>query len=158
MRNRSGLHAAFLAGLCAMMPAPVTAADNDIPKTFTGPTTGHDYVKRDLMIPMRDGVKLHTVVVVPKGATNAPILLTRTPYNAEKHVERNNSLHMAAALPQSADVFVAGGYICVYQDIRGKNGSEGDYWMTRPARGPLNATTTDETTDAYDTIEWLVKN
>ena len=49
---------------------------------FTPVATGFDYVKRDVMIPMRDGVKLHTVILVPKGAKNAPMLLTRTPYNA----------------------------------------------------------------------------
>jgi putative CocE/NonD family hydrolase len=65
---------------------------------------------------------------------------------------------MLAALPESAEVFVAGGYICVFQDVRGKYGSEGDYLMTRPVRGPLNSTSTDEATDAYDTIDWLVKN
>ena len=56
------------------------------------------------------------------------------------------------------DTAVAAGYIIVYQDVRGKYGSEGDYVMTRPLRGPLNATETDHATDTYDTIEWLVKN
>ena len=53
------------------------------------------------MIPMRDGVKLHAVIVVPKGATHAPILLTRTPYNASKRAERSRSTRMAATLPVS---------------------------------------------------------
>ena len=110
------------------------------------------------MIPMRDGVKLHTVIVVPKGARNAPILLTRTPYNASKRAARNDSPHMLATLPQGDEVFVADGYIRVFQDVRGKYGSEGEYVMTRPVRGPLNPTATDHTTDAYDTIDWLVKN
>lgn len=56
------------------------AGSSDIPKTFTAPLADYDYVKRELMIPMRDGVRLHTVIVIPKGARNAPILLTRTPY------------------------------------------------------------------------------
>jgi len=55
-------------------------------------------------------------------------------------------------------VFVARGYIRVFQDVRGKYGSEGNYVMTRPVRGPLNPTSTDNVTDAYDTIDWLVKN
>ena len=55
-------------------------------------------------------------------------------------------------------MFVADGYIRVFQDVRGKYGSEGDYVLTRPLRGPLNPTPTDHSTDAYDTIEWLVKN
>ena len=65
---------------------------------------------------------------------------------------------MLAALNAGDDVFVAGGYIRVFQDVRGKYGSEGDYLMTRPLRGPLNSTNTDHSTDAYDTIDWLVKN
>ncbi len=134
------------------------AAASDIPKTFTAPLDEYDYVKREVMIPMRDGVKLHTVIVVPKGAKNAPILLTRTPYNASHRAERNDSPHMLDALPESDEVFVQGGYIRVYQDVRGKYGSEGDYVMTRPVRGPLNHTQVDPVTDAYDTIDWLVKN
>jgi predicted acyl esterase len=59
----------------------------DVPPHFTEPTEANDYVKRDVMIPMRDGVKLHTVIVLPKGASRAPILLTRTPYNASTRAE-----------------------------------------------------------------------
>jgi predicted acyl esterase len=136
----------------------VAAQQSDIPKTFAVPTAGYDYVKREVMIPMRDGVKLHTVIVVPKDAKNAPILLTRTPYNASARTSRNTSPHMLAALPQADEVFVQDGYIRVFQDVRGKYESEGEYLMTRPARGPLNPTTTDHSTDAYDTIDWLVKN
>jgi putative CocE/NonD family hydrolase len=131
---------------------------SDIPKSFSAPTLENDYVKREVMIPMRDGVKLYTVVVVPKGARNAPILLTRTPYNAAKRVARNDSPHMLAIVPQGDEVFVRDGYIRVFQDVRGKYRSEGDYVMTRPVRGPLNPGPTDHVTDAYDTIDWLVKN
>ena len=131
---------------------------SDIPKTFTIPETRYDYAKREVMIPMRDGVRLHTVIVIPKGAKDAPILLTRTPYNASKRAARNESPHMLALLPLADEVFVAGGYIRVYQDVRGKYGSEGDYVMTKPVRGSLNTTATDHATDAYDTIDWLVKN
>ena len=132
--------------------------DGDIPKVFSGATTEYDYVKRDVMIPMRDGIKLHTVIVVPKGAKNAPILLTRTPYHASKRVSRNDSTHMISILPQGDELFAGDGYIRVFQDVRGKYGSEGDYVMTRPVRGALNSTATDHVTDAYDTIDWLVKN
>jgi len=135
-------------------PQPV----NDIPAHYVEPTDGYDYVKRVVEIPMRDGVKLHTVIVVPKGAKGAPILLTRTPYNADKRAARNASGSMLAVLPQGDDVFVGAGYIRVFQDVRGKYGSEGPYEMTKPVRGPLNPGTTDQTTDAYDTIDWLVKN
>ena len=110
------------------------------------------------MIPMRDGVKLYTVIVVPKGAKGAPILLTRTPYNAAGRTERAESPRMLATLPQGDEVFVTDGYIRVFQDVRGKYGSEGDYVMTRPLQGPLNSSNVDHSTDAYDTIDWLVKN
>src|SRR5467141_4258268 len=141
--------------LSAQQTPPLTP---DIPAKFDVPTSAYDYVKRDVMIPMRDGVKLHTVIVIPKGARNAPIILTRTPYNASKRTERNQSPHMLAVLPQGDEVFAADGYIRVFQDVRGKYGSEGDYVMTRPLKGPLNSSEVDHSTDAYDTIDWLVKN
>jgi len=132
--------------------------DSDIPKSFAIPVDSYDYIRREIMIPMRDGVKLYTVAIIPKGAHNAPILLTRTPYNASKRTARNDSPYMAATLPLGDEVFVRDGYIRVFQDVRGKYKSEGDYVMTRPVRGSLNATSTDHVTDAYDTIDWLVKN
>ena len=135
--------------------APLTP---DIDGHFTVPRDTADYVKRVEMIPMRDGVKLYTVIVVPKGARNAPILLTRTPYNAAGRASRTDSLQMLSILPQGDEVFVAGGYIRVFQDVRGKYGSEGDYVMTRPLIGPLNNSKVDHSTDAWDTIEWLTKH
>ena len=145
--------------LAALIRVPaVSQQSSDIPKTFSIPTADYDYTEREVMIAMRDGVKLHTVIIVPKGARDAPILLSRTPYNASKGSSRNDSPHMLSKLPQGDDVFVAGGYIRVVQDVRGKYGSEGDYWMTRPVRGPLNSTGVDHVTDTFDTIDWLVKN
>ncbi len=138
--------------------AQISPETPDIPKKYEAPTASYDYVRREVMIPMRDGVKLFTVIVIPKAARNAPILLTRTPYNAAERTRRSRSPHMLATLPQGDEVFAADGYIRVFQDIRGKYGSEGEYIMTRPLRGPLNRTSTDEATDAYDTIDWLVKN
>src|SRR5262249_16366452 len=144
--------------LVAFSSALAQSAGNDIPKTFTAPQDANDYIRREVAIPMRDGVKLHTVIVIPKAAKNAPILLTRTPYNASKRTSRNDSPHMLAVLPQGDEVFVNDGYIRVFQDVRGKYKSEGEYLMTRPVRGPLNPSSTDHVTDAYDTIDWLVKN
>ena len=135
--------------------APLTP---DIPPRFEAPTPGYDYVKREAMIPMRDGVKLHTVIVMPKGARNAPMLLTRTPYNASARAQRNASPSIVATLTLFDELFAADGYIRIYQDVRGKYGSEGEYVMTRPLRGPLNDSSVDHSTDAYDTIDWLVKN
>lgn len=106
-------------------------------------------------------MKLHTVIVIPKAAKDheAPILLTRTPYHASERADRvSGASEMRNLLPQGDGVFVDGGYIRVFQDVRGKYGSEGDYVMTRPPIGPLNPSKTDDTTDAWDTIDWLIKN
>ena len=150
--------AVVLVAIAPALHAQTSAGDPDVPAKFTAPTASYDYIKRDVMIPMRDGVKLYTVIVVPKGAKNAPIILTRTPYNAAKRAERSRSPHMLDILPQGDEVFVRDGYIRVFQDIRGKYGSEGEYFMTRFLRGPFNTSATDDSTDAYDTIDWLVKN
>ncbi len=128
----------------------------DIPAKFVPPTAAQDYVKREVMIPMRDGTKLYTVIVYPKGVTNAPIVLTRTPYNAKGRANRSDSASILATLPLADEMFVKAGYIRAYQDIRGKYGSEGEYVVTRPVIGPLNPTKVDHVTDAYDTIGWLV--
>ncbi len=134
---------------------------SETPARLVPSTDGFDYVKRDVMIAMRDGVKLHTVVIVPKGARRAPILLTRTPYNATDLTSHAPSAHLGAILQgydNAVDVIVEGGYIRVVQDIRGKYGSEGDYVMNRPLHGAQNPTPVDHATDTYDTIDWLVKN
>jgi putative CocE/NonD family hydrolase len=131
------------------------------PEKFEPTYDAFDYTRREVMIPMRDGVKLHTVILVPKGAKNAPILLTRTPYNATALTTHSNSSHLGPSLEgydNATDVIVEGGYIRVVQDIRGKYGSEGDYVMNRPLHGPQNPTNVDHATDTYDTIDWLVKN
>ena len=144
-------------------PPPATYPDlpSEMPAKFEPVTNSFDYARRDVMIPMRDGVKLHTVILVPKGAHGAPILLTRTPYDATKLTSHLPSTHLGPILygyDNATDVIVEGGYIRVVQDIRGKYGSEGDYVMTRPLHGPLNPTPVDHSTDTYDTIDWLVKN
>ncbi|MCW6535191.1 CocE/NonD family hydrolase [Sphingomonas lycopersici] len=157
--HRKSLILAALALTAAPLAAQQVSAPQvggDIPANFAYPTQADDYIKRDVMIPMRDGVKLHTVIVIPKGATNAPILLTRTPYNASARAQRMASPNMVSVLPQGDEPFVRAGYIRVFQDIRGKYGSEGDYVVTRPVIGPLNPTKVDHTTDAWDTIDWLV--
>jgi putative CocE/NonD family hydrolase len=135
----------------------------DIPTAkFAAAVPNADYVKQEVMIPMRDGVKLYTVIVIPKavadGTAKAPIMLTRTPYNAAGRAGRAKTPHITAMLGDGDDAFIENGYIRVFQDVRGKYGSEGDYVMTRPVRGPLNPTQVDHSTDAFDTIDWLVKN
>ena len=134
---------------------------SETPAKFQPSTNSFDYEKRDVMIPMRDGIKLHTIILIPKGASHAPILLTRTPYNAKDLTSHANSPHLGPILQgydNAVDVIVDGGYIRVVEDVRGKYGSEGDYVMNRPLSGPQNPTPVDHSTDTYDTIDWLVKN
>jgi uncharacterized protein len=145
----------------AQAPPQYPSYPSETPAQLQVPTDSFDYVKREVMIPMRDGVKLHTVIIVPKGARNAPILLTRTPYDATSLTSHAASAHLGPILngyDNATEVIVEGGYIRVVQDVRGKYDSEGDYVMNRPLHGPLNPTPVDHSTDTYDTIDWLVKN
>ncbi len=151
-------------GLFAQAPKMETGP-SETPAAFKVAADSWDYTRRVEMIPMRDGVKLHTIILVPKGArpgaAAAPILLTRTPYNAAELTGHAHSAHLGPVLQgydNVTDLIVEGGYIRVVQDVRGKYGSEGDYVMNRPLRGPLNPTEVDHSTDTYDTIDWLVKH
>jgi putative CocE/NonD family hydrolase len=141
--------------------AAYPALPSETPAQFVPVTAGFDYVKRSVMVPMRDGVKLNTVVIVPRNARGAPILLTRTPYDAAGLTSHNESSDLASILQgydNATDVIVEGGYIRVVQDVRGKHGSEGDYVMNRALSGPQNPTPVDHSTDTWDTIEWLTNN
>src|SRR5262245_59852003 len=123
-------------------PTTYPALPSEIPAKFEPTNHGFDHTKRDEMIPMRDGVKLHTVILIPKGANQAPILLTRTPYDADKLTGHADSAHLGPVLSgydNATDVIIEGGYIRVVQDVRGKHGSEGDYVVNRPLRGPQNS-------------------
>ncbi len=163
----------FVQAAAAQSPstAQYPSYPSETPKQFEPRTDSFDYIRREVMIPMRDGVKLYTVILVPKGAQRAPILLTRTPYSANEltgHDPRGGeetnaapSSHLGPILngyDNATEVIVEGGYIRVVQDVRGKYGSEGDYVMNRPLHGPQNPTPVDHSTDTYDTIDWLVKN
>jgi hypothetical protein len=120
---------------------------------------------------MRDGIKLFTVILIPKNTKDAPILLTRTPYSARDlttHDPRGGeerdaplSSHFGPNLygyDNALEVLAGRDYIRVVQDVRGRYRSEGDYVMNRPLHGPQNPTPVDHSTDTYDTIDWLVKN
>src|SRR5260370_5879355 len=167
-RACAGRRCAFLtwaAAICLLTAdLPAIAADtlpNETPGAFVTRNETFDYVKREVMIPMRDGVKLQTVILIPRGAQHAPILLTRTPYGATERITKNSSAHLSALIDSTDvadDAVVNGGYILAMQDVRGKHGSEGGYVMTRPLRGPLNPSDVDHSTDTYDTIDWLIKN
>jgi putative CocE/NonD family hydrolase len=162
----SALAVARIAAAQAPAPSPSPSPlypsyPSETPATLTRSTHGFDHERREVLIPMRDGVKLLTMVLVPKGAKGAPMLLTRTPYNAKTLTGHAQSAHLARVLDgydNAVDVIVDGGYIRVVQDVRGKYGSEGDYVVNRPLSGPQNPTPVDHATDTYDTIDWLVKN
>jgi putative CocE/NonD family hydrolase len=152
----------FAAYLAIAAPPPKQDSDmvqtgSDVPEKWKKPEANYDYLKRDVMIPMRDGVELHTIIVLPKNARGLPMLLERTPYDASED-SKVDSPHLRDAVWTPNREWVDDGYILIAQDIRGKYGSHGQYVMTRPPIGPLNPSQTDDTTDAYDTIDWLVKN
>ena len=153
------------AALCVLafaLPAAAQTYGDQMAQNFKAPAVERNYDRRVVMMPMHDGVKLYTVIFVPRGAHDAPIMLTRTPYNAAGHL-RNPSAPPAKTLIDELSLadegFVENGYIRVYQDVRGKYGSEGPYLMTPPpVNSGFNSTGADDTTDAWDTIDWLVKN
>ncbi len=142
----AGLLAAF--ACTAVVFAPSFRAAQQMPVDYA-----QRFDKREVMIPMRDGVKLHTEIYSPKDTPEPlPILMNRTPYgisNPDKGV--SNMIYRYADM-------VPDGYIFVFQDIRGRYGSEGKFVMLRPIHDAADAKGIDESTDTYDTIDWLVKN
>ncbi|MDQ2771920.1 MAG: CocE/NonD family hydrolase [Bacteroidota bacterium] len=145
---------AFAAAL--LLPRPA-AAQSPTAQPDTA-TTRQQYQKLDRRIRMRDGVQLYTVVYVPRGAAPAtpyPIIMVRTPYSAGPYGEN----HYRPQAGPSAEL-TAEKYIFVYQDVRGRYLSEGQFEEMTPALTPAQASPTahDESTDTFDTIEWLLKN
>jgi hypothetical protein len=117
------------------------------------PDYSQSFDKSEVMITVRDGIKLHTVIYAPKKITEPlPILFERTPYGIS---DPENSF--GRKLGRYADL-IPDGYIFVFQDIRGRYGSEGKFVMLHPIHDPGDVHGIDESTDTYDTIEWLVKN
>src|ERR1043166_834388 len=120
LRTYAALSACLLVLLLTCAPAaaqtnppPATGLQSETPQKFKPTDYGFDYTRRDVMIPMRDGVKLHTVILVPKGAKGAPILLTRTPYDAKALRSHSESSHLGPILTgydNATDVIVEGGY------------------------------------------------
>jgi hypothetical protein len=107
---------------------------------------------REEMIAMRDGVRLHTTIFTPAGqADTLPILMQRTPYGVP-------ACPFSQPIPAAYRELAADGYIFVFQDIRGRSRSEGQFVMNRPFHSPSDAAGVDEATDAYDAVEWLIHN
>jgi len=117
------------------------------------PDYSRSFRKMDVMIPMRDRIKLHTEIYIPKKQKeNLPFIIERTPYGLsdDKKGFSKSLILYTEMIPE--------GYIFVLQDIRGRYGSEGKFVMNRPPRDHNDAKAIDESTDTYDTIDWLVKN
>jgi len=134
-----------------------TIAISYAPLAFAQQDKGADlakiFDKREVMIPVRDGVKLHTEIYTPKDAKEPlPILLDRTPYGISAPDKG-----MSNGLYRYSDMY-ADGYIFVFQDIRGRYGSEGKFEMLHTAPDPGDPKGVTESTDTYDTIDWLIKN
>jgi putative CocE/NonD family hydrolase len=125
-------------------------AASSVPAQSTSPIEQR-FTKSEVMLPMRDGVKLYTTVYVPK-ATKGPLpfILMRSPYG----VEAGGGRALQDYLKDLADE----GYIFAFQDIRGRYKSEGAFVMSRPPRNPEDRRAIDETTDTHDTIDWLLQN
>ncbi len=120
----------------------------------TAPDPSRQFDKTDVMIPMRDGIRLHTEIYAPKNAgERLPFLITRTPYGQGLDPQGFN-LTLAGPYAELAQE----GYIFVFQDIRGRYKSEGKFVMMRPPRDRHDSQAIDESTDTYDTIEWLLGN
>jgi putative CocE/NonD family hydrolase len=134
------------AALIAVVLLPLSAIVAQPPAT--DPAAAFD--KREVMVPMRDGATLHTLIYVPKNATgNLPIIFTRTPYGIAG---------AGGAFATSYAEMAEEGYIFAFQDIRGRFTSEGQFVMLRPPRDKKNPKAVDEASDTYDTIEWMLKN
>jgi len=116
----------------------------------TSSQAADDYEKHDYMIPMRDGIHLHTLVFSPKVPKEAlPFLIERSPYGWDS---------AAAQINAGMSELARDGYFLVFQDIRGRYQSEGQFVLQRPVRNSKDAGSIDEGTDTYDTIDWLIKN
>ena len=140
--------AAKLAAAILIAAAAVGAAPGRAPRSAV-PTA--EFTTIEAMVPMRDGVKLHTVVYSLRTAAGPlPFLFVRTPYGVSGQAR--------GLTDGSLDELVAEGYIFVFQDIRGRYASEGTFVMQRPPRDRRDPKAIDESTDAYDTIDWLLKN
>ena len=113
------------------------------------------YDKREVMIPMRDGVRLFTAIYEPKDRSRKhPILMMRTPYSCEPYGDKFNR-----DLRSASNLYVKNNYILVYQDVRGRYKSEGEFVQVRPLNPEAKTGKgIDEATDTYDTIDWLLQN
>ncbi len=146
--NRAAAAASLLLCIVFLLSSSPALAQQKADIQFT-----EIFDKRAVMISMRDGIKLHTEIYAPKNSSEAlPILLERSPYGISAP-DKGYSHYLNRYVDMIPD-----GYIFVFQDIRGRYGSEGQFLMNRPIHDPSDAKGVDESTDTYDTIDWLIKN
>ena len=112
-----------------------------------------NYSKSEVMIPMRDGVSLYTSVYQPVGSEDRPVLMVRTPYSCAPYGDG-----WKGDLTEYMTEFLNNKYIIVFQDVRGRYMSEGEYENVRPFDPHKSGVETDEASDTFDTIEWLLEN
>jgi uncharacterized protein len=142
--------------LLVLLPTPAAYTQNLVRITNKPPDLiRSNYIKHEYRIAMRDGVKLFTSVYAPKDNSRPyPILLTRTPYSVEPYGKDKYRATLGLA-----DSFAREGFIFVYQDVRGRYLSEGEFVDVPPHKARLDGPAdTDPSTDTYDTIDWLIKN
>src|SRR5215475_13805479 len=116
---------AFSQNAPAQTPQPVTPMTPDVVDKYEQTLPSADFIRREVMVPMRDGTKLYTAIVMKKGTSKGPILLSRTPYDAHHETHRVDSQRIVDILEVMDAEFVEDGYIRVYQDIRGLHRSDG---------------------------------
>jgi putative CocE/NonD family hydrolase len=145
-RTLNGLSKLATLVVLLLLPAPLLVQAQTNPPD---PPAGFDKIEQ--MVPMRDGVKLHTIIYAPKSHSGPlPILFNRTPYGIDG---------IYRAFPSGIlKELIEDGYIFAFQDIRGRFKSEGQFAMLRPLRDTKDPKAIDETTDTYDSIEWMIKN
>jgi predicted acyl esterase len=139
--------AVFAIGISAAAGQDIDLAGqgSDVQESFDPSVEAFNFTRREEMIPMRDGMKLFTVIVTPKNIKSPmPIVLTRTPYDDDKRTQTSFSTDAAMILDASDEIYPPNGYIRVYQDVRGLYGSEGEYVMIRPPRDNIAYAKPDE--------------
>jgi len=145
--TRTSIARCFCFAIAVMLLAGLSAAQQE-----ASPSSDDFYTYQHVMVPMRDGVKLETVILTPRNQRGPlPILLQRSPYGVDSPAAAHRPVAAYAELAED-------GYIMVFQNIRGRFQSEGEFIMVRPPRSLHDPKAVDEVTDAWDTVDWLVKN
>src|SRR5688572_19195290 len=154
MKTRIFVSLAFILSVVTALAAQQTQEQKELAEYIRD-----NYDKREVMIPMRDGVKLFTSIYIPdKKSQRYPFMLNRTPYTVSPYGKDKDGRDQYKQSLGPDELFAREGYIFVYQDVRGRWMSEGKFVDMRPDIANNTPQQVDESTDTYDTIEWLLKN